>query len=203
MVKSNAKHFRIALMAGVMLLGLLASTVLAKGASLANEWAWGTNVGFFTLSPTNGGVTVYTDHLEGYIWGENIGWLRLGIFTGGGTHTYSNTNNSDYGVNKDITGNLSGYGWGTNIGWVKFNPTNGGVSIDPISGKFDGYAWSENIGWIHFEGSVPTAVGITAMSATSVQVSDAVTWPLVIVVTVGLLAVLSWHLRRKIPFPWW
>ncbi len=31
-----------------------------------------------------------------------------------------------------------------------FNPTHGGVSIDPVSGVFEGHAWGENVGWIHF-----------------------------------------------------
>jgi hypothetical protein len=101
------------------------------------------------------GVAVYSDHLEGYAWGENIGRIRLGTHTGGGAHTYGNTSATDYGVNRNPDGALSGYAWGTNVGWINFNPTNGGVTIDPATGSFDGYAWGENIGWIHFKNADP------------------------------------------------
>jgi uridine phosphorylase len=74
----------------------------------------------------------------------------LGTHTGGGTYTYGNTSAADYGVNNDGTGNLSGFAWSTNAGWINFNPTHGGVTVDPASGSFDGYAWAENVGWIHF-----------------------------------------------------
>ena len=70
----------------------------------------------------NGGVTVYSDHLEGDAWGENIGWIRLGTHTGGGSHTYANDAASTYGVNNDGAGNLSGYAWGANVGWINFDP---------------------------------------------------------------------------------
>ena len=78
-----------------LLFGLLLSLV-AVGAALRgqhrprNKWAWGTNAGWINFAPDNGGVTVYSDHLEGYAWGENIGWIRLGTYTGGGSHTYAN-----------------------------------------------------------------------------------------------------------------
>ena len=36
-----------------------------------NKWAWGTNVGWINFRPEHGGVTVCSDHLEGYAWGEN------------------------------------------------------------------------------------------------------------------------------------
>jgi hypothetical protein len=55
-----------------------------------------------------------------------------------------------WGVINDGAGNLSGYAWGENVGWINFEPTGGGVRIDPASGVFSGYAWGENIGWINF-----------------------------------------------------
>ncbi len=70
---------------------------------------------------------MYDDHLEGYVWAENIGWIRLGAYSAGGSHTYANTNNSDYGVNNTTAGVLSGYGWSTNAGRINFRPTHGGV----------------------------------------------------------------------------
>ena len=117
-----------------------------------DKWAWGTNIGWVNFSPTHGGVSVYEDHLEGYAWGETVGWIRLGSYSGGGAHTYANDAANTYGVNNDGSGNLSGYAWGTNIGWINFNPTHGGVRVDPVSGKFEGYAWGENVGWISFKG---------------------------------------------------
>ena len=120
-----------------------------------NKWAWGTNVGWINFRPSDGGVTVYSDHLEGYAWAENIGWIRLGTHTGGGAHTYGNTSHTDYGVNHDGSGNLSGYAWGTNVGWINFNPSHIQVTIDLDTGIFDGYAWGENVGWIHFQNASP------------------------------------------------
>ncbi len=129
-----------------------------------DKWAWGTNVGWINFAPAQGGVSVYDDHLEGYIWGENIGWVRLGTYEGGGSHTYTNDSANTYGINNDGNGNLSGYAWGTNVGWINFNPTLGGVTIDPDTGEFDGYAWGENIGWIHFKstGDVAYKVALTS-----------------------------------------
>ncbi len=144
-----------------LLLGLILA-LWAVGVALAagnidatNKYAWGTNVGWINFAPDNGGVTVFSDHLEGDAWGENVGWIRLGTHTGGGTHTYANDAAGTYGVNNDGVGNLSGYAWGTNIGWINFAPTNGGVWADPVTGAFEGYAWGENVGWIRFQNASP------------------------------------------------
>jgi hypothetical protein len=63
--------------------------------------AWGENTGWANFDPTGGGVTVYDDHLEGYVWAGNIGWIRLGTYTGGDAHTYASTTNLNYGVNNN------------------------------------------------------------------------------------------------------
>ncbi len=147
------------LLAPLLALLVTAIVLASEGIDATDKWAWGSNSGWLNFNPTHGGVTVYSDHLEGYAWAENVGWIRLGSYTGGGTHTYNNSSNSDYGVNNDGNGNLSGYAWGTNIGWINFNPSHSQVTIDPDSGDFDGYAWSENVGWINFQG---TAVDSTA-----------------------------------------
>ena len=125
-------------------------------------YAWGTNTGWINFNPTDGGVVVYSDHLEGYAWGENVGWIRMGACTSGSSCTYANTTATNYGVNNDGSGNLSGYAWGTNIGWINFNPANDGVTINPSTGQFDGYAWGESIGWIHFKNSSPAYNVVTA-----------------------------------------
>lgn len=139
----------------------LAGVVYAAGnIDAANKWAWGSNVGWINFNPTDGGVTVYADHLEGYAWAENIGWMRLGTCTGGSPCTHANTAAANYGVNNDGSGNLSGYAWGSNVGWINFNPTHSQVKIDPATGAFDGYAWAENVGWIHFSHSGANAYGL-------------------------------------------
>ena len=142
------------LMAGLVL-GLV-GVAYAANIHSDNKWAWGTNIGWINFNPTHGGgVTVYSDHLEGYAWAENVGWIRMGTYEAGGAHTYANDAADTYGVNNDGNGNLSGYAWGTNVGWINFNPSDSQVTIDPDTGKFDGYAWGENVGWIHFQNSSP------------------------------------------------
>ncbi len=139
-----------------LFLGLILS-LLAVGVALAagnidatNKWAWGTNVGWINFAPDNdyGGVTVYSDHLEGDAWGENIGWIRFKGMA---------QDKTPYGVNNDGVGNLSGYAWGTNVGWINFAPVPGGVWANPVTGDFEGYAWGENIGWIKFNGTATNA----------------------------------------------
>jgi len=129
---------------------LMQGAFAASNIDASNKHAWSTSTGWANFKSTNGGVTVYDDHLEGYVWLENVGWIRLGTYTNGGTHTYANTSHTDYGVN-NTAGTLSGSAWSSGVGWIKFNPTNGGVTIDTTTGDFDGYAWGENVGWIHFK----------------------------------------------------
>ena len=103
-------------LAAVIALGLLQVVEAAGNIDPVNKWAWGTNAGWLNFNPSNSGVTVCADHLEGYAWAENIGWIRLGTFSGCAAHTYSNASITDYGVNKDSSGNLSGNAWSTNAG---------------------------------------------------------------------------------------
>ncbi len=155
-VKLRIQQLPRALLVGLVLLLASAVVVLAAGnIDPTNRWAWGTNAGWISFELNNGGVTVYSDHLEGYAWGENIGWIRLGTCTGGSPCSHANDAAGTYGVNNDGVGNLSGYAWGTNIGWINFSPTGGGVTIDPVTGDFDGYAWGENVGWISFQSDSP------------------------------------------------
>jgi hypothetical protein len=156
-----------------LVLGLLGvAAVQASNIDPTNKWAWGTNIGWINFRPTHAGVTVYEDHLEGYAWAENVGWIRLGSYTGGGSYTYANSTKDDYGVNRDPSGNLSGYAWGTNVGWINFNPTHGGVNIDPITGSFTGYAWGENVGWISFKNTGPIAYNVVATTVIAVTKGD-------------------------------
>ncbi|MBZ4192693.1 MAG: Ig-like domain-containing protein [Candidatus Contendobacter sp.] len=143
----------------ILLAGLILSVPLfAASIDPVNKYAWAENAGWQNFNSTNNSasVQVYTDHLEGYLWAENVGWIRLGSFSGGGTHPYANTNNTDYGINR--TGStLTGYAWSENAGWVNFAPTTSGVTLNATTGQFDGYAWSENLGWIHLKGTATDA----------------------------------------------
>ena len=38
-------------------------------------------------------------------------------------------------------------------GWIRFDPSLGGVIINPGTGEFSGNAYSELLGWIKFKGS--------------------------------------------------
>jgi hypothetical protein len=154
--KRRLPKLSLILLVGLALALLSVGVVLADGSiDPTNKWAWGTNTGWLNFAPDNGGVTVYSDHLEGYAWGENIGWLRLGTCTGGTPCTYANNAANTYGVNNDGVGNLSGYVWGANVGWINFAPDHGGVWVDPVAGDFEGYAWGENVGWINFQNASP------------------------------------------------
>jgi hypothetical protein len=138
------------------LIGLAASSSsLAAQIDPTEKYAWSTNSGWIDHRTTLAEVTVYEDHLEGHAWSENGGWIKLGSYSGGGSHSYANSSASDWGVNRDASGNLSGYGWSSNGGWIDFSPQGGGVTIAPATGDFDGYAWGENIGWIHFQNASP------------------------------------------------
>jgi len=176
----------LALLLGLALVLMPLNTALAAGGMDAvNKWAWGTNSGWINLAPDNGGVTVYSDHLEGYAWSEALGWIRMGTNTLGGAHTYPNDAAGTYGVNNDGVGNLSGFAWSANAGWINFAPANGGVWVDPVTGGFEGYAWGENVGWIKFKG--------TAASSATYQAQTAWHGDLLAAYQHGMAAVISSH----------
>ena len=138
MIEGIRTHSRYPIVLAMLLLALFALAHAVTGSNIdpVNKWAWSTNAGWINFNPTCTGcegVTVYSDHLEGYAWGENIGWIRLGSHTGGGAHTYGNGSATDYGVNRNPGGTLSGYAWGTNVGWINFDPDHGGVTPARIS----------------------------------------------------------------------
>ncbi len=116
-------------------------------AANTDGYAWSETAGWINFSPSHGGVTVHDTHLSGYAWAENFGWILMGVESGG---PYANTSSTNWGVNRDASGNLSGYAWSEIAGWVNFNPTHSQVAIDPGTGAFEDYAWSESVGWIHF-----------------------------------------------------
>jgi|GEM_PF-2696853 len=130
-------------------------SVNADVVSATDKYAWSENASWFNFNSSHNQVDVYDDHLEGFAWAAKVGWIKLGSYAGGGTHTYINSNATDWGVNNDGAGNLSGYAWGENIGWINFNPSNSQVTINAGTGDFDGYAWSAKLGWIHFQNTTP------------------------------------------------
>ncbi|TAN38746.1 MAG: hypothetical protein EPN25_12945 [Nitrospirae bacterium] len=125
-----------------------------------DKYAWSETSGWVNFRPTHGGeIIVHDTWLAGYAWAENIGWIKLGSNSG---RPYANTTETNWGVNRSGS-LLSGFGWSETSGWINFNPTNGGVTADPVTGQFDGYAWGENIGWIHFKNASP-AYGVATVS---------------------------------------
>ena len=124
----------------------------ASNISTTDKYCWSENVGWINFRPTHGGVTVTENgpdsYLSGYAWGENVGWIRMGV---DGAGPYGNSDETNWGVNMDASGNMSGYAWGENVGWVNFNTAHSQFTMDTGSGEFDDYAWGENIGWLHFK----------------------------------------------------
>ena len=175
-MKRNPPHeMRLGLLAISLLLLLASPQAMASEGNISDtdKYAWSETSGWINFRPADGGVIVHATYLSGYAWGENIGWIKLGSDTGG---PYANTNSTNWGVNRDASGNLSGYGWGTNVGWINFRPTHGGVTIDPGTGSFDGYAWSENTGWIHFKGTGGVAYNVAIRPEPVITSGDRVTF---------------------------
>jgi len=116
------------------------------------------------VGDANGGATVVLDgansYLNGYAWAERVGWIKLGV--GSGSGPYTNTDQTNWGVNMDAAGDLSGYAWSETAGWINVNPSHGQMTVNLTNGEFDGYAWAEGIGWVHLRNAIP-AYGV-AMS---------------------------------------
>ena len=126
-----------------------------------HKFAWGENVGWLNWSDANNrtqGVEVYitgsVQYLKGWIWGENIGWIHVGD----GNAPYTNTDNTNYGVNiNPATGAMRGLAWGENVGWIVFDDLtvpSESPSWNYAQRRSQGYAWGENIGWVNLEDGV-------------------------------------------------
>jgi photosystem II stability/assembly factor-like uncharacterized protein len=149
---SSPMKTTLATLAWCALLPVAASA--ATPISPTDKFAWSDTSGWVNFAPTGAGAGVFDDHLEGHVWAENVGWIKLGSHSGGGYHRYANSTATDWGVNLNGAA-LSGHGWSETAGWVRFDPTGGGVTLNPSTGVFDGWAWAENLGWVHFKGSSP------------------------------------------------
>ncbi len=145
------------------LFGAIAASASAQPFSNVRDdhkFAWGENIGFLNWRDAGSDVEgvrirfTYGGFMDGYIWGENVGWIKTG---NGNPGPYANTNNTNYGVNINLTtGNLSGFAWGENIGWINFSggalatPANP-ARVDFVTRRLRGYAWGENVGWINLD----------------------------------------------------
>jgi hypothetical protein len=125
----NPRKIGLVLRALIPLLTLFAfapdvATAQVGNIDPAEHDAWAENAGWVDFRPVFGGVTVMPTFLSGYAWAENAGWMKLGS----GAGPYANTTATDYGVNRDISGNLTGYAWSENVGWIHFRGTSTGTS---------------------------------------------------------------------------
>jgi len=113
-----------------------------------NQYAYGANLGWLDWrGDTNNGAVIGEYVCSGYIYSANVGWIHLGGNAPANGIRYQNNSTTDYGVNRDGTGNLRGYAWAANIGWINFE-TNGVPKVDLKTGKLTGYVYSANCGWI-------------------------------------------------------
>ena len=67
MVRRVITHIRYPVLIAGIVLCLVGIVQAATGnIDAVDKWAWGTNAGWINFRPEHGGVTVYSDHLEGY-----------------------------------------------------------------------------------------------------------------------------------------
>lgn len=154
-----------------VLAGVLAPWIAeASNVDPTARYAWGENIGWCTWLPAQeGGVTLTPSVLSGYAWCENAGWLNFGDGAPADGYHYSNTSETDFGVNHDGAGGLYGYAWAENIGWVNFSTTKGTqVTVTP-AGELSGYAWGENVGWFN----LGTSYGVRLADSDQDGVADA------------------------------
>jgi hypothetical protein len=133
----------------------LAPTAWAAPSTIdaTHAFAHAPNAGWIHFRPNaTDGVAVHLYHLSGKAYGANFGWIDFGDGTPGAGHLYSNSTETDCGVNHDGAGNLSGFAYAANIGWINFGWAEAGdtnrARFDVQTGQFHGYAYSANIGWI-------------------------------------------------------
>jgi hypothetical protein len=147
---------RLLIAGACALFGASATALGQQTIDPANSFAWNENCGWLNFH--GGGpavVLVRPTYLSGYVWGENIGWVHLGDVPPDGFQ-HANTDDTDYGVNMDATGEMSGFAWNENFGWINFaggsmaSPPNP-AHLDLNAGRFRGFAWGENLGWINLD----------------------------------------------------
>lgn len=120
-----------------------------------NKFAWGANIGFTNWRPSDAdGVNIGNTFCSGFIYAANTGWISVGNGSPTNGIQYSNTSETDFGVNC-VAGavgekNLRGLAYGANIGWINFEGT-GNPRVILSSGQLRGYVWSANCGWVNLD----------------------------------------------------
>lgn len=152
------------------LLALLPALSLAQSTiDPSQPYAYSANTGWInTYADGTNGLTTYDAFCAGYAYSANIGWIHFGDGTPQNGYHYSNSTQTDYGVNIDTSGNLTGYAYSANAGWISFSWADSQNSnrprIDLTTGAFSGYAYGANIGWI--------LLGTSQLTTTSLQIVD-------------------------------
>ncbi len=146
------------------LIALLAIVSLTASLVQANSniddvksFAYGANTGWENwrhdtpVSPD--GVQVDATFLSGFSYSANCGWINFGDGSPVNGTSYQNNSATDFGVNRDASGNLSGFAYGANIGWINYGWAGAAdpnrPRFDPATGEFMGFAYSANCGWIN------------------------------------------------------
>ncbi len=93
--------------------------------SAVTGYAWGENIGWINLSPSNAGVTNNAEGtLSGHAWGEKVGWIKF--------------NPPGGGVTINSSGEFLGYAWSDTVGWILFNcATNSSCGSNDFKVKTD------------------------------------------------------------------
>ncbi|MEM0897368.1 MAG: hypothetical protein AAGJ79_10830 [Verrucomicrobiota bacterium] len=133
-----------------------------------NSFAYGANIGwinFRTDQPSAPeGVNVGNSVLSGFGFSANCGFINFGDGTPANGTAYANNSSTDFGVNRDASGNLSGFAYGANIGWINFGwagPADANrPRFDISTGAFTGFAYSANCGWINLDGNLVVNVTV-------------------------------------------
>lgn len=118
----------------------------------SNNFAYAANAGWIDFRPSeDDGVRVGESFVSGNAYAANFGWINFGDGNPDNGFSYSNTTDSDFGVNVSDEGKLSGYAYSANIGWICFEQTFGNPQLSFESGRIIGCAYAANIGWISFD----------------------------------------------------
>lgn len=162
------------------LLALAAPCLAQSNVDSTNKYAWTENTGWTNWRDANGGadgVVIGPTFLRGFIWGENVGWIN----SGNGAGPYSNTDNTNFGVNIGAGGFLNGFAWGENIGWINFDTlaalgAGQAARYDTVAGRFRGYAWGENIGWVNLDDATRFVGGVSCCPGNADKLPGGVTF---------------------------
>jgi hypothetical protein len=142
----------------LLLLTLTTSSWAASTINSTNAYSYGANIGWMNWrhnQPAAGdGIIIGEFICSGYIYGANVGWINMGNGAPANGIQYSNSSNTDFGVNYGVDSTqpnfavLRGFAYGANIGWINFE-SQGNPRINLMTGALEGYAYGANVGWIN------------------------------------------------------